>query len=189
MMLNRVTGRVFKNQKKVNLEYKNFFKRKLINPEIDLVTNFWCHPAVCLFKRKVVEKVGSWNENLPIIQDVRFALDCALTGSDFVYCDIMVYSIKNKDSLSTSSTNEFIKDCFYNTKDIENIWRTKNELSNEQKLALINSYEFISRVSYLHGNPVFSEAYNKLFEYDFISKMLKNRITKKLYYLIKLVGY
>jgi len=172
------------------LEYKKIIKRKLINPEIDLFTNFWCPPAVYLIKRKVEEKVGSWNENLPIIQDARFVLDCALTGSKFVYINnIMAYYRKNKDSLPTGNTNAFINDCFYNTQDIENIWKTKNEIIDEQIFALINSYEYIARASYSHGNPLFSKAYNKLFEYGFKTKMLKNRITKKLYYLIKLVGY
>ena len=54
--------------------------------ELALFTNFWCPPAAYLFRREVVERVGAWNEKLPIIQDARFALDCALRGAKFVYC-------------------------------------------------------------------------------------------------------
>ena len=38
------------------------------------------------FDVSIVERVGGWRHDLPVIQDARFVLDCALHGGRFVYC-------------------------------------------------------------------------------------------------------
>src|SRR5262245_23541574 len=70
--------------------------------EIELFTDFWCPPAAYLFRRSIVDRVGGWNERLPIIQDARFALDCALRGARFVYCAGLMarYRVHGGPSLS-----------------------------------------------------------------------------------------
>jgi len=39
------------------------------DPEIALFTDFWCPPAAYLFRRDIVERVGGWRRDLPVIQD------------------------------------------------------------------------------------------------------------------------
>ena len=88
-------------------------EREIQDPEIDLFTDFWCPPAVYLFRRSIVERVGGWNENLPIIQDARFSLDCALRGGRFVYCQGLMayYRVHSEASLSTRDSIGFVRDC------------------------------------------------------------------------------
>ena len=55
------------------------------DPQIALLTNFWCPPAAILYRRRIVNKIGRWNKTLPIIQDARFLLDAALSGARFAH--------------------------------------------------------------------------------------------------------
>src|ERR1017187_10063950 len=90
-------------------------------PEIALLVDFWCPPAAYLFDREIVERVGGWNERLPVIQDARFALDCALHGAMFTYCrgPMAYYRIHSQQSVSRRDPDAFITDCFRSACEVE----------------------------------------------------------------------
>jgi len=138
--------------------------RKLINPEIDLFTDFWAPPAAYLFRRSIVEKIGGWNENLPVIQDARFVLDCALYGARFIYCPgvMAYYRIHSQDTVSRRNAVEFISDCLNNARGVELWWLKHGGVNDLRKKALIEVYGHIARASFDKNKEIFEAALNKL---------------------------
>jgi len=139
-------------------------RRRIMNPEIDLFTDFWCPPAVYLYRRSIVDKIGGWNEQLPIIQDARFALDGALHGGRFIYCPgIMAYYRKSAaNTLSTSNPVKFLSDVYNNAGNVESWWKRNGGINAERRKALLKVYEYIARASYNHNKELFEKAYNAL---------------------------
>jgi len=134
--------------------------RKIQDPEIDLFTDFWCPPAVYLFRRPIVNKIGGWNENLLFIQDARFALDCALHGAKFVYCEgiMAYYRVHSFGSVSTSNALGFTQDCFKNANDIKQWWQEHGDITGVRKKALLEVYGTIARFSFQHDKGMFNKA-------------------------------
>ncbi len=158
-------------------------RERMLDPEIELFTGFWCPPAVYLFRRSIVEKVGSWNTGLPVIQDARFALDCALNQAKFVYCEgvMAYYRIHSKTSLSNKDSAAFVKDCLQNASEIENWWLAHGGLTKERKAALLRVYDYIAWSSFKTDKSIFESAFaafNKL-EPGYIP--FKNKILRLIY--------
>jgi glycosyltransferase involved in cell wall biosynthesis len=120
------------------------------NPEIALFTDFWCPPAAYLFRRPLVERIGGWNESLPVIQDARFVLDCALHGGRFVYCASLAayYRIHSTGSVSTRDPSAFTRDCLHNATGVESWWASRGGLSRERHAALLKVYGQVARASF-----------------------------------------
>lgn len=133
-------------------------------PELALFTNFWCPPAVYLFRRSIIEKVGGWREDLPVIQDARFTLDCALHGATFAYCPGMMayYRRHNGNSLSQRDSKAFTRDCLLNAQQVEAWWRTHGGIAAERKQALLTVYLYVARASYRNDTATFEQAYEAL---------------------------
>jgi len=136
------------------------FRRKMLIPEMDLFTDFWCPPAVYLFRRSIVEKIGGWNKRLPIIQDARFAFDCALHGGRFVYCKGLMayYRVHYKGSLSQRDPAGFSRDCLQNAAEVEKWWASHEGINEERKGALLQVYGYIARESFKKDKPTFEYA-------------------------------
>jgi glycosyltransferase involved in cell wall biosynthesis len=136
--------------------------------EIALFTDFWCPPAAYLFRRRIVEKVGAWNERLPIIQDARFVLDCALHGGHFVYCPgvAALYRVHTSGSVSTRDPIAFVRDCLTNAQEVEQWWRAHGGLDGERQNALQKVYQYTARASFEHDKTTFVAACQMLEHLD-----------------------
>jgi glycosyltransferase involved in cell wall biosynthesis len=138
--------------------------REMVDPEIDLFTSFWCPPAVYLFRRSIVDKVGQWHEGLRAGEDARFLLDCALQGARFIYCSgIMAhYRVHTSQSVSTRDNVAFVRDCYKNATEIESWWVHHGGLTQQRLNGLLNVFGHIARSSY-HSDPdTFELAYQSL---------------------------
>jgi glycosyltransferase involved in cell wall biosynthesis len=133
-------------------------------PELDLFGAFWCPPAAYLFRRSIVDKVGAWNERLPVIQDARFALDCALHGGRFVHCaGIMAhYRVHDTGSLSRRSPEAFHRDVHRNAQEIESWWREHGGIGEVRRRALISCMGYVARSSYERDPATFEAAVTDL---------------------------
>jgi len=118
-------------------------------PDIALFTWFWSPPAAYLFRRGIVEAVGSWNSNLPIIQDARFALDCALRGARFVYCPGLMASYRQHmaNSLSHRDQPAFVRDCLTNALEVKQCWEERQPLSESKRAALTDVLHSVATAS------------------------------------------
>ena len=133
-------------------------------PEIELFGSFWCPPAAYLFRRSIADKVAGWNVGLPIIQDARFALDCALHGGTFVYCEGLMayYRAHQAGSLSRRSKAAFTRDVYRNAKEVEQWWREHAGITDPRKEALAECLGYVARATYDRDPETFEAAVKDL---------------------------
>lgn len=147
-----------------------FVEGRLVAREIEgdasiaLFTEFWCPPAAYLFRRGIVERIGGWREELPVIQDARFALDCALHGGGFVYCRGVTayYRVHSEGSVSTRDPSAFTRDCLRNAQSVEQWWAQRGGLTSDHCQALVRVYGQVARASFGTDMQVFESAYAAL---------------------------
>lgn len=134
--------------------------RQMTDPEIDLFGDFWCPPAVYLFRRSIVERTGGWSETLPVIQDARFAFDCATRGAQFVYCPGVMasYRVHTSGSVSTRDPVAFVRDCLRNASEIEKLWTANSGINEARRGALLNAYLHAARASFENDPATFEQA-------------------------------
>ncbi len=134
------------------------------DPEIALVAGFFCPIHGYLFRREMVEKVGGWNQNVPIIQDVRLVQDCALQGAEFVYCPGLMaqYRKHGTHTISTHNPIAFSYDCLKNATDAEAWWQAHGGLSEKRREALFSAYGYVARSSFGKDPATFEAAYSAL---------------------------
>lgn len=130
------------------------------DPQIALFTDFWAPPGALMYSRKIVEAIGGWNESLPIIQDARFLLDAALNGAKFVHVPGvgMDYRITHHGSLSTKDPVAFLRDALLNTRQIHAIWERRGILSDRHTKAILQSYDYVAKLSFGKDKEMFNEA-------------------------------
>jgi glycosyltransferase involved in cell wall biosynthesis len=123
-------------------------------PEIDLFRGFWCPTAAYLVRRHVVDNVGGWNPSLPVIQDARFMLDCALHGSRFVYCAGLMaeYRVHQCGSVSTRSRAAFLIDCLRNALEVGDWWAARGQLERKQQQAVLGVLDMVANASLALGD-------------------------------------
>jgi hypothetical protein len=118
-------------------------------PALELFTAFWCPPGAYTFRRAVVERVGGFSPRLPVIQDARFALDCALHGARFTH-DAEVaclYRTHDAGSVSTRSNAAFLRDCLTSAVEVRRWWEGEGGLTAAQRAALVGVLDYVARSS------------------------------------------
>ena len=135
------------------------------DPEISTFSSFWAPPAALLYSRNIVEKIGAWNESLPVIQDARFLQDAALAGARFVHVPGVGarYRVHHGRRLSTHDFSASARDIFRNTCDIQAIWERRGPLTAPQKAALSASYDFVCRQTFAIDAQEFSRSLDALY--------------------------
>jgi glycosyltransferase involved in cell wall biosynthesis len=139
-------------------------RRNMQGPaELGLFTDFWCPPAAYLFRREIVETVN-WNLGLPIIQDARFVLDCALAGARFVYTPGIAaqYRVHKSNSVSSRDATAFVRDCLKNAIEVEQWWMEHGGVTPERRNALLQVYGYVGRASFEKDRPTFDTACSAL---------------------------
>jgi GT2 family glycosyltransferase len=133
-------------------------------PDIALLTDFWCPPAAYLFRRTIVDRAGGWDQQQVQVEDVRFMLACALRGSNFVYCPGVMasYRVHTSDSLSTSDPATFTRGCLRNAITVEGWWGRHGGLTRTRSAALIQVYGHVARSSFGRDEATFEAAYTAL---------------------------
>lgn len=118
-------------------------------PELELFGLFWCPPGAYTFRRSIVERVGGFNPRLPVIQDARFALDCALHGGRFVHDPHLscLYRTHRVDSVSTRSQSAFWRDCLTNAIEVRAHWEQGGELTPERLRAVLEVCDTVARAT------------------------------------------
>jgi GT2 family glycosyltransferase len=130
------------------------------DPQIALLTDFWCPPAAYLFRRAIVDRAGGWDELQYVIEDVRFVLECALQGATFVHTSGVAAFYRMHDSASLSSQDPvaFTRGCLRNADSIEQWWRQCRGLSPARLRALLRAYGHVARASFGSDAPTFEAA-------------------------------
>jgi hypothetical protein len=158
------------------------------DPQIAVISGFWCPPAALLYRRSLVRKVGGWNRNLPIIQDARFLQDAMFCQAKHVYVPGVgaYYRVHSGLRLSQSYPQAFLKDCLRNVIDLEQIWRSRNEFTLAREEATLAVLSQIARSAFPLDRTTFDEALQHIYRLrsDWVPKR-----PRALAFLSRLIGY
>ena len=129
-------------------------------PDVDLFGGFWYPLGAYLFRREIVAAAGPWKMSLPVIQDARFALDCALVGGVFHRCDGVMasYRIHKSGSVSTGSRAKFLRDCLVNAEDVCEWWQRRGVLDDRRRHAVADVGNQVARGSVGVDEELFDRA-------------------------------
>lgn len=116
-------------------------------PDVDLLTDAWWPPGAILYRRTIVERIGGWRADLPIIQDARFLLDAALCGASFEYVDHvgLKYRVHGNASLSRRDPRAFVEDCYRSAADLHDRWLSEGTLDDARRRGLVRVMGYVAR--------------------------------------------
>lgn len=117
------------------------------DPQVALMTGFWCPPAAVLYRRSLVERIGGWKQHLAPIEDARFLLDAALAGARFVHVpgSSALYRVGLEPSHSRRSPLRFVHAVLANALEVEELWRSSSALPEARRRALRDVYGHCAR--------------------------------------------
>jgi hypothetical protein len=127
--------------------------------EIACATHVWAPPAALMYRRRIVDKIGGFRSDLPVIQDARFLFDAAYHGARFTYSPHLGARYRvGQQSLSRRDPGLFLRDVLTNGKQIEALWRARGELTSKQRDALAGIYNHASRCLFAAAKYDYFEA-------------------------------
>ncbi len=138
------------------------------DPELAFFSDMWCPTGAYLYRREFLAKVGEWKAWLPVVQDARFAWDCARAGARWLHDPHIgvLYRQHRQGSISTRSRLAFLKDCWANMLDMERVWNTEGPLNQSRLTAVKASCENLVRSFFGVDDALFNEAYAHLLRLD-----------------------
>jgi glycosyltransferase involved in cell wall biosynthesis len=117
------------------------FAQLEIDAELGCATHVWATTSALMYRRSLVEKIGGFREDLPVIQDARFLFDAAYHGAHFAHsAHVGARHRLSPHSLSRRDPARFWRDCLLNGKQIERLWRARGALTPERMTALAGIY-------------------------------------------------
>jgi glycosyltransferase involved in cell wall biosynthesis len=178
----------------VRNSHGSFVEREVVSrtlsglPDVDLVGSFWWPPAALLYRRALVDRIGPWREDLPIIQDARFLQDAAFVGGAFI--DVpgvgAKYRVHGRDSLSRRDRSAFLDDCFRNGVEIEQMWVRDGVLSPERRQVLARVFAHVARGSATRHPARFEAALERVAALDPTFSVEGDAVVRG---LSRLIGY
>ena len=156
-------------------------------PDVELLTDAWWPPGAVLYRRSLVEHIGGWRTDLPIIQDARFLLDAALHAAAFVYVEAVGLKYRVLEgSLSRRDPKAFLDDCYRSAAELHDRWHDDGTLDQERRRALVKVYAHVARPFYATNRTRFDEALARILSLD---PQFKPEAPASLRALSTLVGY
>jgi glycosyltransferase involved in cell wall biosynthesis len=127
--------------------------------ELATAVHVWATTAAILYSRTIVDKIGGFRKDLPIIQDARFLFDAAYHGARFARSDHIgaQYRVMPK-SLSRRNPGRFSHDLLVNGRLIEKAWRVRGPLDDVQRKTVMSIYNTAGRSLFAAGHPAYFEA-------------------------------
>jgi hypothetical protein len=115
-------------------------------------SQFWAPPAALLYRRTLIDRIGPWPANLPVIQDARYLFEAARLAARFAYTPgVGAYYRVSPTSLSHRNQARFIHDCAVNTGEIEALWRADPALPPARQEALALMWAGVANTALFEG--------------------------------------
>ncbi|HZT88952.1 MAG TPA: glycosyltransferase [Stellaceae bacterium] len=127
--------------------------------EAACAASLWAPPAALMYRRSLVEKIGGFRADLPVIQDARFLFDAVRHGGRLVRSAHVGarYRITPR-SLSRRDSTGFWRDVLHNGRQIEALWRAQGVLSPARCAALAGIYDNAARGLLRAAHPAYFDA-------------------------------
>jgi glycosyltransferase involved in cell wall biosynthesis len=127
--------------------------------EVATATDVWATTAALMYHRPLVERMGGFRIDLPVIQDARFLFDAAYQGGRFVHSPhVGAHYRVHSGSLSRRNPAQFWQDVLLNGQQIEALWRARGELSASRCKAVYDIYSVAARGLLEAAHPKFFDA-------------------------------
>ena len=108
-----------------------------VGAEVACATSFWAPPVAVLYRRAVVERIGGFRADLPVIQDARHLFDAAHVGARFAHvAEVGTAYRVQAGSLSRRNPTAFWRDVHRNGRQIRDAWRSRGAIDPTQARAL-----------------------------------------------------
>ena len=129
------------------------------DPEVACAAEVWAPPAALMYRRGLVDRIGGFRLDLPVIQDARFLFDAAWHGARFARSLHVgaLYRIR-ADSVSHRDPARFWRCVLLNATQIEALWRARGSLGARQRRALADIYNGAAHGRFRARDPDFREA-------------------------------
>jgi glycosyltransferase involved in cell wall biosynthesis len=109
--------------------------------ESAIAVSVWATTAAIMYRRSIVQKIGGFRLDLPVIQDARLLFDAAFHGARFVHSPHVGASYRvTPGSLSRRNRAEFWQDVLLNGQQIEALWRSRGSLDYNHRQAVAKIY-------------------------------------------------
>jgi len=119
--------------------------RRLEEPELDLLTGFWCPTAAYLFRKSMVDRVGGWNCSLHY-EDDQFMHDCVFQGARFVYSPgVMAYYRIGPRPLWRGEPAAAVRDHYGYVRHVEAHWAQHGGVGDARRQALARCLARLAR--------------------------------------------
>lgn len=132
-----------------------------IEAEAELATavQVWATTAALLYSRRIVDKIGGFRSELPVIQDARFLFDAAFHGARFARADHTGARYRVlPGSLSRKNAARFWRDVLVSGRQIEALWRGSGRMNEARLQALADIYNNAVRGLFASADPAYFEA-------------------------------
>jgi glycosyltransferase involved in cell wall biosynthesis len=129
------------------------------NAELATAAHVWATTAAILYRRSIVDKIGGFRPDLPVIQDARFLFDAAYHGARFAHSAHVGarYRIL-PGSLSRRDPARFSEDLLLNGQHIETLWQARGSLDDARRKAVLGIYTGAGRGLFSAAHPRYFEA-------------------------------
>jgi glycosyltransferase involved in cell wall biosynthesis len=129
------------------------------DPELATATHVWAPTAAILYRRSLVERIGGFRADLPVIQDARFLFDAAFHGARFAHAPHVGarYRIAS-GSLSRRDPARFWQDVLLSGRQIEALWRAGGSFTAVRRQAVRGIYDHAARGLFAAAHPGYFEA-------------------------------
>ncbi len=154
-------------------------------PEYELFKGFWEPIAAYLFTRERTSEI-CFNDTLPLLQDARFVLDCALRSKAFTYLPGVACLYRVHSTQISRNRVLFVQDNLQNANQVRAWWEAHGGITPERRDALLQVYGNIARMSYAIDRATFWHAYRALSEWE---PHYIPREPKQLARLARVLGY
>ncbi len=136
--------------------------------DVDLLTDAWWPPGAVLYRRTLVDRIGAWRTDLPIIQDARFLLDAALHGATFAYVDAvgLRYRVHGPESLSRRDPAAFVDDCYRSAAELHDRWLAAGSLDDARRRGLVRVFGYVARSTFEADRSRFDEVLERIHRLD-----------------------
>jgi Glycosyl transferase family 2 len=129
------------------------------DPEAAIALDVWAPPAAVLYSRRIVERIGGFRRDLPVIQDARFLFDAAHHGGRFAHASHLGARYRiTPSSLSRRDPGRFWVDVLNNARQMEALWTAKLPLSQLRTHVLERIYTNCALSLYKVQRPELVEA-------------------------------
>ena len=127
--------------------------------EVATASHVWATTAAILYHRAIVDRIGGFRTDLPVIQDARFLFDAIRLGARPVHSAHVGARYRvTRGSLSRRDRAGFAEDVLRNGQQIEAIWRARGALTAAQASALARIYNEAARGLFSAEHPHYFEA-------------------------------